>query len=186
MFNILWICLGIFDHFDKSVDHLKQLKTKHLFVNCLLISSLGLTTLFLSQMIYDGVGAPHTILFQIISYYIYSYMFLSIVLTGVSFFHQKTNMLKFVSLYLLMDFPLLATLPFSLISYAFPIAKLTVGAILFILGLISFILKIKVFINYFKISLSHVLVLYSLPFVLLMIFITTASISIFNKIVTFF
>ncbi len=184
MFSAL--CLGLFDNFDKNINRLKKLNTKILFMKCLLVSTLGMITMFLSQMIYDGAGSPHTIFYQIVSYYISSFLFLSVILTGLGMFHREINIPQFLSLFLLMDIPLIATLPFALVSLAFPATKSLIGMILLGLGFSSFVLKARLFITYFKISFSQVLVLYSLPFVLILMLITTTAISIFNMLATLF
>ncbi len=184
MFSTL--CLGLFDDFDKNINRLKKLDDKLLFMKCLFVSTLSMITVFLSQMIYDGGGSPHTIFYQMVSYYISLFLFLSVILTGLGIFHRSINTPQFLSLFLLMDIPLMATLPFAFISLAFPITKSIIGTILLMIGFYSFALKIRLFISYFKISLSHVLVLYSLPFVLILMLITTTAVSIFNKIATLF
>ncbi len=180
------ICLGLFDNFNKNINRLKKLDNKTLFMKCLFVSTLSMITVFLSQMVYDGGGSPHTIFYQVVSYYISLFLFLSVILTGLGIFYREINTTQFLSLFLLMDIPLIATLPFALISLAFPAMKSLVGMILFGIGVYSFVLKVRLFITYFKISLSQVLVLYSLPFVLILMLITTTAISVFNMIATLF
>ncbi|MGL4677448.1 MAG: hypothetical protein ACRCWI_07250 [Brevinema sp.] len=186
MYRILWISLGLFENFDKNFKRLKMINSKKLFINSLLISSLGLIAFFLGTMLAKGVGAPHTVFFQLLAVYISSYLFLCVVLTGLNISHYKTNILQFFGLYLLMDFPLLAALPFFLIGYSFPILQTIVGIISFILWASTVVLKIKLFMKYFNISFSQVLVLYTLPTVLLFLLVITSTISIFNTVVALF
>ncbi|MGL5955481.1 MAG: hypothetical protein ACRC0X_02590 [Brevinema sp.] len=186
MYRILWISLGLFEDFDKNFKRLKMINTQNLFRNSLLISSMGLIAFFLGDMLSRGSGAPHTVFFQLISTYISSYLFLSVILTGLNISHSKINTLQFFGLYLLMDFPLLASLPFFLIGYTVPIPQTLLGIISFIFGVSTVILKIKLFMKYFKISFLQVLVLYTLPTVLLFLLAITTTISLFNTVVALF
>ena len=80
MLDVLWTSLGLFSQPKDTFEELKTYKTKTLFMNGFMISILGVLSLFLGEMLDQGSIAPHTVFFQLIAYYISSYLFLSIVL----------------------------------------------------------------------------------------------------------
>ena len=166
MIDVLWTSLGLFLQPKDTFEELKTYSTKVLFMNGLAISIIGVLSLFLGEMLDQGSVAPHTVFFQLIAYYISSYLFLSIVLFGVSFFHRKINMLQFLGLYLTTDIVLLMVLPLALFGVAIPVLAIIFKICIFIIVFIAWIFKVILFMNYFKLSLSQVLVMYSLPTIL--------------------
>ncbi len=185
MLNTLWIAIDSYGDFSTTIDTLKKINIKRLFINGFTISSTSMLALFLGKMLING-GAPHTAFFELIAYFIYSYLFVGIILVGLSIFKPKIYTLQFFALYMILDFPFIAVLPFALLGFAFPAINFGFTIISAILGFTIFTLKIKLFIKYFQISLSQVLVIYSIPFVLVVLLTTTTAISLYNNIIGLF
>lgn len=183
MFNILWIGFQLFDDFSTNISRLSRLNSKILFMNGLCISILGLISLFLGKMLNNG-GAPHTVFFQLIATYIITYICLSIILTGLGSLSYRINILQFLGLYLLMDFPLIGILPLYMIGITFSATTFVTQIFIGIVGIISIAFKYRLFMNYFKISFSQALVINFIPFILLLLLMISSTISLFNNIVS--
>ena len=186
MIDVLWTSLGLFLQPKESFEELKTYKTKNIFMNGLAISVMGVLSLFLGEMLEQGSVAPHTVFFKLIAYYISSYLFLSIVLFGISFFHRKINMLQFLGLYLTTDIVLLMVLPLSLLGFAIPTIAIVFKISIYVIVFITWLLKFRLFMNYFKLSVSQVLVMYSLPTILLIGLGIMLGLTFFNTAVTMF
>ena len=186
MLDVLWTSLGLFSQPKETFEELKTYRTKTLFMTGFFISIIGMLSVFLGEMLDQGSIAPHTVFFKLIAYYISSYLFLSVILFGISFFHRKINMLQFLGLYLATDLVLLVVLPLSLLGSAIPMLETIFKIGVFIIVVIAWILKIRLFMNYFKLSVSQVLVMYSLPTILLIGLGIMMGLAFFNTAVTLF
>ena len=186
MLDVLWTSLGLFSQPKETFEELKAYRTKALFMNGFMISIIGVLSLFLGEMLGQGSVAPHTVFFQLIAYYISSYLFLSIVLFGVSFFHRKINMLQFLGLYLTTDIVLLMVLPLALLGFALPTIAIVFKISIYIVVFIAWLLKVRLFMTYFKLSVSQVIVMYSLPTILLIALGIMLGLTFFNTAITLF
>ena len=186
MLDVLWTSLGLFSQPKETFEELKTYKTKSVFMNGFFISVIGMLSVFLGEMLDQGSIAPHTVFFKLIAYYISSYLFLSVVLFGLSFFHRKTNMLQFLGLYLSTDIVLLAVLPLSLLGLAIPVLAIVFKITMYVMIFIAWILKLRLFMNYFKLSISQVIVMYSLPTILLIGLGIMMGLTLFNTAVALF
>ncbi len=174
MFDVLWNAFGLFDKFDENLVLLRSYKNKYLFMNSLTISFMGILAALISKNINSGM---QTAFFELIAYYSLSFIFISIILTCLSLFQPTRNTLQFLSLYILLDFPLIATLPVALMASTIPYTEIVYTIFAIIMTLVVFYLKVLLFIKFYKLTFSQVLVLYTLPFIILLLIIIPTSLS---------
>lgn len=186
MLDVLWTSLGLFSQPRETFEELKTYRTKTLFMNGFIISIIGVLSLLLGDMLNKGSIAPHTVFFKLVACYIGSYLFLSIILFGVSFFHRRINMLQFLGLYLTTDLVLLMVLPLALLGFALPTVATVFKDSMFIMFIIAWIFKVLLFMNYFKLSLSQVLVMYLLPIILFIGLGLMMGLTFFNRLAAIF
>lgn len=185
MFDILWTNFGLLIQPRQTLEKLEEYSTKHLFLYGLMLSIAAMSSLFLGEMLKQGV-APHTLFFQLLAYYIGSFFFISIALVGIIFYKRQINIPKFLGLYLSTELPLLMMLPISMIALAYPIFSSFLSVVSLVLGILVWIYKILSFVVYFKISSSQAFLIFIMPTVLLLFWIITSIITLFNYSIVLF
>lgn len=181
MLDILWQSFSLFSNsYDITLEQLKKYNSKTLFKSGMTVSVFGMLALFFSDMLAKGNVSPHTAFFQLIGYYVLSYVCLSIAIFSLSLFYKKVNILQFVGLYLLLDLPYMIVLPLGLMAEIFVPLNVIVTIVKIGLSTFIFVLKTKLFMKYYNISFSQTLIVYMLPSLLLFIWSLMTMITVYN------
>jgi len=185
MYQLLWTCLGFFINPRRTIKILKKYPSHYLLGYGLIISISSILSFYFGEMHQLGT-APQTIFVKLISYYIFVFLFLSVVITTILFIRKEIYLKKFLGVYFISDFPLLMILPLSLILIAFPFLSFIIKIIISIISFFVLFLKLYVITECLKVQIPQAILLLLLPFVLVFLLVISFSIGIYNQLIMYF